>query len=147
MRIWHNIKSIPQNPGAGLIAVLLFTALLFSNGFFNGFILDDWDYIHGWPLIQSWENWPGFFVNFQSPKGQEGVYSPFKTVLHALNYHLFGRRPLGHHVFSVGVHLMIVALVYQLSFFLSKERWIAFFSALEFGLHPEHAITASSSAE
>ncbi len=129
-----------------MIAVLLFTALLFSNGFFNGFILDDWDYIHGWPLIQSWENWPGFFVNFQSPKGQEGVYSPFKTVLHALNYHLFGRRPLGHHVFSVGVHLMIVALVYQLSFLLSKERWIAFFSALIFGLHPVHAIAASATA-
>jgi tetratricopeptide (TPR) repeat protein len=146
MQIWHNITSLPHHPKAGLIAVLLLTALLFSNGLWNGFILDDWDYIHGWPLIQRWSNWPGFFVDFKAPKGQEGVYSPIKTVLHAINYHVFGHQPLGHHLFSMTIHLVIVALVYKLSYLLTQERWVAFFSAWIFGWHPVHAIAASATA-
>jgi len=100
--------------------------------------MDDFDFIVDWPLIQDWGNFPQFFLGYTPPVGQEGIFSPLKTVVHAINYHLFGLDPFGHHVFAFVNYLVAIFLVYQIGFFFLKDRLATFLCALLFALHPVH---------
>jgi len=133
------IKTLLNNRLYSIFVILLLTLAAYSNIFPNEFVLDDFDFIVDWPLIQDWKNLPQFFLGYTPPSGQEGIFSPFKTLVHAINYHLFGLNPFGHHVFSIFVHLAAVYFVYQLSFHFTKNRTATFLSTLFFGLHPVHA--------
>ncbi|MBF0384794.1 MAG: tetratricopeptide repeat protein [Candidatus Omnitrophica bacterium] len=124
-----------------------FILLSHSNIFVNGFVHDDRPFILNWPLIRSWQNLPQFFVNYTPPDGQEGIYSPLKTLYHAISYRLFGLNPIGYHVVSLLVHFLGTVFVYKIILELSN-RATAFAGALLFSLHPVHVeaityITAS----
>src|SRR3989344_3963684 len=121
---------------SNLAVLLVLTFLTFSNIFHNQFVMDDFDFIVDWPLIQSWANLPRFFVSYIPPDGQAGVYSPLKTLFHALSYHCFGLKPFGYHVVSLLVHLISIIFVYRICLFLAKSSWIAFAASLLFALHP-----------
>jgi protein O-mannosyl-transferase len=138
------IKALLNNRVCSICIILLLTLAAYSNIFPNDFVLDDFDFIVYWPLIQDWNNLPQFFLGYTPPAGQEGIFSPLKTLVHAINYHLFGLNPLGHHIFSIIVHSTAVFFVYQLSHDFTKNRTVAFLSALFFGLHPVHAGVVSS---
>ena len=133
-----------KNRTLSILAVFLLTAAAYSNIFANQFLMDDWDFIVDWPLIQDWKNFPQFFTGYVPPAGQEGIYSPVKTLFHAVNYSLFGLNPLGYHIVSLVVHLAGILLVYKLSYFFIKDGRVAFFSALLFGLHPVHVEPVTS---
>ncbi|MBI5025009.1 MAG: tetratricopeptide repeat protein [Candidatus Omnitrophica bacterium] len=133
-----------KNRTLSILAIFLLTAAVYSNIFANQFLMDDWNFIVDWPLIQDWKNFPQFFIGYVPPAGQEGIYSPLKTLFHAVNYSLFGLNPLGYHIVSLVVHLTGIFLVYKLSYLFIKDERIAFFSALLFGLHPVHVEPVTS---
>lgn len=133
-----------KNRPFSILVIFLLTLIVYSNIFANQFLMDDWDFIVDWPLIQDWKNFPQFFIGYVPPAGQEGIYSPLKTLFHAINYSLFGLNPLGYHVVSLLVHLVGIFLVYKLSYLFIKDEKVAFFSALLFGLHPVHVEPVTS---
>lgn len=132
------------HPVKGMGIIFLLTWMAYSNMFHNPFFMDDFDFIVNWPLIQDWRNLPRFFVGYVTPDGQDGIFSPFKTLLHAANYHLFGLEPFGHHVSNFAGYLAGLILVYKITFFLLKDRLSTFFCVLLFALHPVHIEYVSS---
>ena len=102
--------------------LFLLTFLTFSNIFHNQFVMDDYDFVVDWPLIQSWANFPRFFISYVPPDGQAGVYSPLKTLFHAISYHLFGLNPFGYHVVSLLVHFISVVFVYRICLLLTEAK-------------------------
>ncbi len=125
-------------------AIFVLTLLSYSNMFHNPFFMDDFDFIVDWPLIQDWSNWPRFFIGYVPPAGQEGIFSPLKTLIHAVNYHLFGPDPFGHHVFAFMGYLFGLVMVYKISFFFLQDHRATFLGTLLFALHPVHIEYVSS---
>ncbi|MDP2652555.1 MAG: tetratricopeptide repeat protein [Candidatus Omnitrophota bacterium] len=135
----NKIRSIIQDPRSALFAVFAVTVLAYSNIFWNGFTLDDFDYIANWPLIRDWHNLPRFFSGFIPPDGQSAVYAPLKTVVHCVLYQLGSGLPWAFQLAGLLAHLAATSLVYRIALLLLGSRPVAFLSALLFGLHPVHA--------
>ncbi|MCK5014047.1 MAG: tetratricopeptide repeat protein [Candidatus Omnitrophica bacterium] len=133
-----------HNPWISLGVIGLLTFLAYSNVFHNPFFMDDHDFIVDWSLVQDWNNMPQFFLGYAPPPGQEGVFSPVKTLIHAINYHLFGLDPFGHHVFAFVNYLFSIVIVYKIGMFFLRDRLSTFLCALLFALHPVHIEYVSS---
>jgi len=133
-----------NNPWISLGAICLLTFLAYSNVFHVPFFMDDHDFIVDWSLIQDWDNLPQFFLGYKPPPGQEGVFSPIKTLIHAINYHFFGLDPFGHHVFAFINYLFSIVIVYKIGLFFLRDRLSTFLCALLFALHPVHMEYVSS---
>jgi len=131
-------NKICQNQTLAIAIILLVTALAYSNTLNNEFIMDDNLFVVNWPLIQNMDNWPHFFGPYNQPAGEEGVYSPLKTLFHAINYNLFGLNTFPHHVLALLIHLLGTFMVYQLAYCLTDRRITSFICGLFFGLHPVH---------
>ncbi len=126
-------------PQSHVVNILLLAAavfLSFINIFSNTFVMDDFDFLVNWPLIQDWNNFYRFFIHYVPPDGQQGIYSPLKTVFHAMGYHVFGLNPLGHHILSLLIHLVSIIFVYRIAQFLTKNNTVAFLTGLIFAVHP-----------
>lgn len=141
------INSLPDaigNQKKSLIIICVLTALSFSNIIFNSFILDDFDFIVNWSLIKDLSNFPRFFVGYFTPDGQEGIYSPLRTLFFAVNYFFCGMNPIGYHLVSIIIHLAGTIAVYMITSLLVQNRIISFITALFFGLHPVHVESVTS---
>jgi len=110
-------KRSALNHKLGIIICLLFTSLAYSNIFNNDFVIDDYKFIVDWPLIHDLGNLSQFFGPHNQPQGEEGVYSPLKTLFHALNHQAWGQKPFGYHLVSIAVHLLA-------TFFIYRIRWV-----------------------
>jgi len=132
------INSISHKPKILVFILLLWTSLVYVNSFNNTFVIDDQIFIVDWPLIKNLNNLPEFFGSNNQPEGEEGVYSPLKTCFHALNYHLWGLNPIGHHLVALLIHIIGTLFVYRLSILLTNNSITAFLCGLFFGLHPIH---------
>ncbi len=121
-----------------LSLIIVFILMVFSrvNIFVNNFVMDDMDFIVSWPLIQDLANWPSFFINYIPPAGQEGIYSPLKTLVHAIFYNLFGLNPLGYHIVSLLIHGSGIYFVYKIIDRLTGNKTIGFVSTVIFAVHP-----------
>src|SRR3990167_1036262 len=127
-----------SRPGIALFVIFTVTFAAYSGSFQNPFFMGDLAFIVNWDLIKDWKTLPQFFLGYTPPPGQEGIYSPFKTLVHAVNYSLFGLEPFGHHVFAFGSYLLAIFFIYKIAFFILKEHFAAFLCALLFALHPAH---------
>lgn len=132
----------------GLFIVVCVTVVVYGNIFGNHFVSDDYEYIVEWDLIRNLKNFPQFFGPGNQPEFQPGIYSPLKTLIHAITYQLFGLNTIGHHLLSITIHLIGVMLVYKICLLLVKDLSVAFLASLLFAVHPVHVesitfITAS----
>src|SRR5436853_2807570 len=121
-----------------LLVILLMAAAAYSNISLNDYVMDDFDYIVNWPLIQNLVNLPRFFVGFIPPEGQGGIYSPLKTLFHSLIYIFSGGHAIGFHVVALLTQLAGVFIIYKIVLLLLDNEFIAFLTALLFALHPVH---------
>lgn len=133
-----NGSSVFNNQLICVAIILIATIAAFSNSLGNEFIVDDFLFIVDWPLIQDWGNFSGFFGPHNQPVGEEGVYSPLKTCLHALNYNLFGLNVFWHHFFGLFVHLLGTVFIFKIALRLTSDMAVAFLCGLFFGIHPVH---------
>jgi len=127
-----------QTRWRALVLIFALTLVAYIQLYNKPFLLDDHDYVESWQLIKDWHNIPKFFFGYTTPNGQEGVFAPLKTLIHAINYHLFGLTPWKHYVFSMGGYLLIIFSVYNISIFILKDRLQSFLCTLFFALHPIH---------
>lgn len=130
------LDSIFNNKILCFIIISFLVLLSYFNIFANDFVMDDLDYIVNWPLIQDWKNLPKFFVGYVPPDGQDGIFSPLKTLFHACFYHLFKLNTFGHHAACIAIHLLAIFAVFKVVELLTKSLRIGLLSALIFALHP-----------
>ena len=133
-----NFNSVLSNQFICIFIIVLAAIAAFSNSLGNEFIVDDLIFIVDWPLIQDLHNFTEFFGQHNQPVGEEGVYSPLKTCLHALNYNLWGMNVFGHHLFGLLIHLIGTVFVFKIAFRLTSNMPASFLCGLFFGIHPVH---------
>ena len=107
-----------------------------------GFVYDDDAQVLQNPLLSSWHSLATFFTHqswsFLYPAARADYYRPVLLIWLALNRHLFGLHPAGWHFASLCLHGAIAGLLFLLLQRHGFPSWIAFVSALYFGLHSAH---------
>lgn len=133
------IKTI-QSQKIQILILSLASLLAYSNIFTNQFVWDDQFFIQEWTQIRDVKNLPSMLQGVLPPKFS-GAFRPGLSLAYLFFYQLFGQNPLGWHLQALLVHLINTILV----FFIVKQvtqvkskSFLAFFSALFFGLHPIH---------
>lgn len=75
-------------------------------------------------------------------------YHPITMLSLALNYQLSGADAFGYHLVNLLLHLFNVGLVFYFVWLLSKgKKWVAFITAILFGIHPMHVESVAWIAE
>lgn len=121
----------------GLAAALALTIIVFLPSMSNDFV--DWDdplYIHENILIQE------FSIDqltriFNTP--YLANYQPLTLISYAIDFAIGEYDARIYHLHNLLLHLLNVALVFFLIQMLFKDRAMAFFCAILFGIHPMHA--------
>jgi Tfp pilus assembly protein PilF len=120
---------------------LLIGFAVYSSGFSNPFLGDDYPQIINNPLVHSISHIALFYSAGTIYSGNKsspltGVYyRPLMTTLYSLTYSVFGASPLAFHVAQLLLHVGCVFLIYLILRRFMKS-WIAFFLALVFLVHP-----------
>lgn len=125
------------------IKPIFFIALVFICTYFsfypslnNGFT--NWDdslYVVDNPAVKdlSLKGLSNIFTTFH-----RGLYKPLVILSFALEYHFFKLDPVVYHKTNLILHLINCVLVFIFIYMLCANSWVAFISALLFGIHPLH---------
>lgn len=124
-----------------LIAVLIIIgSAIYAFNLNNPLFWDDTDWIINNPFVHefSWENLKNWFTkNTLAGIGlKSNYYRPFLFFTFTLNYVLDGVKPLGYHLMNNGLHIANALLVFVLFGRVFKNRFVSFFTALFFLVHP-----------
>lgn len=133
----------PKPPGAQiphltLILNLALAALVlaaFLPAVDNDFVgYDDTDYVTSNFVVQRGLNWDGIVWAFTSTEAAN--WHPLTWLSHQFDVQLFGLNPAGHHLTSIGLHILNTLLVFLLLRTMTGTLWRSFLVAAFFGLHP-----------
>jgi len=94
------------------LLIFLLTLIIYMSSLQNGFVWDDIQYIAENQHIRS--------LNFQTLAAMlatfyQSNWHPFTWISHAVDYHLFGLKPSGHHLSSIILHALNCLLVFFLA--------------------------------
>ena len=127
-------------PGFILLLTLLAYLPVLNAGFVNW---DDPDYVLNNSFIRSFSG-----INDILTKPIQGNYHPLTMLSLALNYSVSGLNAGSYHVVNLVIHLLNTLLVFKLASRLSNQNnFIAFTTALLFGIHPMHVESVAWIAE
>ena len=125
--------------------ILLLTLIVFIPAMDNGFTnWDDPTYILENPLIRHF-NFQTIRTIFSEP--YFGNYQPLHIFSYAIEYQLYHLNPIGYHVTSVFMHLIITGLVFRFIYLLCGNNTITIIATLLFGIHPMHVESIAWAAE
>ncbi len=127
------------------IAIIVFTAILYSQALFNNFTnIDDDIYILTNPLLRDFSaaGLKNIFTSFYACN-----YHPLAIMTYWIQFQFFGVDPLPYHLLNVGLHLLNVWLVYKVVLKLSNQTVTAGVVALLFGIHPMHVESVAWASE
>ncbi len=148
--------------------ILIISIAIYSNTLKNGFVYDDRFTIVDNLFIKNWNNLPELFSKTYFSRSGEETYRPIVTLSYFVDYSLWGLKPFGYHLTNLLLHSANVVLVYLFALLLLNNplsptllrgsniththtytRWIAFFTALLFSIHPiqSEAVNAISFRE
>ncbi len=118
-----------------LAICLLLTFFVYIPSFQADYVnWDDGDYVYDNTDIRSFSNLKAILT-----KPVQGNYHPVTMLSLALNYAISGKNPSSFHILNVLLHLFNVVLTFYFILRLTKgKKWIAFITALLFGIHPVH---------
>lgn len=121
-----------------LVVTFLCLSINLKNDFLNW---DDPAYILYNPLVKdfSFNGIKNIFIT----KEVVSTYSPLVLLSWSMDYAISGLHPFTFHLFNIIFHLGIVALVFYLSWQLSKRIEVAFIVSILFGIHPMHVEAVS----
>lgn len=117
----------------GILCTVTFIA--FSPALKNGFTnCDDTDYVTHNPMITelSWKNIKTMFTT----TSVFYIYHPLVHLSYAVEHHFFKLKPFPYHLTNLLLHIMNTVLVFYLILTVSRNKSVAFFTALMFGIHP-----------
>ncbi|HSV43870.1 MAG TPA: tetratricopeptide repeat protein [Candidatus Bathyarchaeia archaeon] len=137
--------------GAGLLLVGI-VFLLYFPSLRNSFVWDDHFVIVQNDFVKSWTNVPLLFqkkyltprasqqfVNVQDVGSGENSYRPMVTLSYFLNYGFAKLNPFWYHLTNVSLHAVNVFLVFILFGMIANNRYVGFFTAVLFAIHPVNA--------
>jgi len=123
-----------------VIIVLVFMGItVYANSLKGDFVWDDQDFIVRNDFIKSLKNVPSFFTNKETlAAGKLGGdnYRPLVSLTYALDYASWKLNPLGYHIMNTGLHITNAILLFYLLSLITKDRFLSFFSAIIFLVHP-----------
>ena len=131
-------KLSKTNVKRGIIFFLSITVfIVYSASLKNNFTnWDDNSYVVTNELIKdlSLNNIPNFFK-----EQVVGNFHPLTIISLSIDYQLTELDPYSYHLHNLLLHILNTILVFYFIYFLSRENlFIAFFTALTFGIHPMH---------
>src|SRR5215470_11776066 len=107
-----------SQPGSALVALgslaVLIGAVVYLNGLTNPFVYDDELTVVGNASIRQLVNWRYVLLGHQ--------FRPLTNQTYALDYAMWGLRPLGFHLTGLLLHLVNVALVFRLGLAVVGDR-------------------------
>lgn len=120
-----------------LSTIILLTFFAYSNVLYGDPQFDDEHYIFEDPLLRS----PHAFRDLNIWEAFISGVRPVTAFTFSLNYYLWGRDTFSYHITNLLIHLINGALVYILIYMTLRTlevrgKWIAFFTALLFSIHP-----------
>jgi tetratricopeptide (TPR) repeat protein len=122
--------------------LLLVTLVCYANILTNGFVYDDDQQILQNPYIRDWRFLPQIFGttvwSFVGQAGLTNYYRPLMTLSYLFLWKAFGPIPMGFHLFSLALHAAVVVVMFFVGIRIFHDRWLAWFGALLFALHPIH---------
>lgn len=119
---------------AGMLALVAAVHAPTVNDYFGG---DDFMVLGPVRAMGSWELiWKSFLARDNIP-----YWRPLVSPLYTFEVHVFWLRPLPYHVVVIGLHLVNVALLSLVAWWLTGRRWVALAAGLIFGIHPAHTTT------
>ncbi|MFA6111335.1 MAG: tetratricopeptide repeat protein [Candidatus Latescibacterota bacterium] len=123
------------------LSVAVLTATVYLNSLDNGFHYDDSHSILENPHLRSLTNLPRILVDPQtfSREPAMAMYRPVLVTTYALNYWAGGYSPAGFRVVNLGIHVLAAVLVFHLLGLFLGSRFLAWWGAMLFGLHPVHS--------
>lgn len=118
-----------------LVLLAVCTASAYARVGTAGFVtLDDPQYILDNPMVRQGVTAAGLRQAFTAFR--EGNWHPITWISHMLDVSLFGMRPLGHHLVSLGLHVTNMALLFLVLKRMTAAVWPCAFAAAIFALHP-----------
>ena len=129
---------------AMLLCLIVITFIAFLPVFKAGFVSwDDPDYVTSNNYIKSISNLKEIVT-----VPVQGNYHPLTMLSLALNYSVSGKNAWSYHLVNLLLHLVNIILVFFFIYRLTgKKQWIAFITALLFGIHPLHVESVAWVAE
>ncbi len=76
-----------------------------------------------------------------------GNYHPLTMLSYCLEYNAFKLNPKPYHFTNLLLHLLNTLLVYGFIWLLTRQKWVAFITALLFSIHPMHVESVAWIAE
>jgi tetratricopeptide (TPR) repeat protein len=122
--------------------VLAITAVTYVSTLRFDFVYDDYPQIVFNPFVKAWHYVPEYFVSSvwkqMAPFAPGNYYRPLFLLLLRVNYSIFANRPLGWHLVSLALHLLVTWQVFVLVRRMTGQFTLAWLSAAIFGIHPVH---------
>lgn len=117
-----------------LVLLITFVVLMKVTGY-DFVTLDDESYVVQNNDIRglSSEHLKAFFTKYYV-----GMYQPLTMISYAIDYAVFKLNPAGYHTVNLLLHLLNTFFVFLLISKLSRRKYVAFFVAVLFGIHPMH---------
>jgi protein O-mannosyl-transferase len=120
-----------------IVWLVLATAGVYSRVATHGFVnYDDNDYVTDNAHVKAGLTAEGVSWAFGNLHGEKTYYHPLTWLSHMLDCQIFGLNPAGHHLMSLGWHLVNVALLFLVLKRLTGEHWASAVIAGLFALHP-----------
>lgn len=120
-----------------MLVSIVITLLFLSPNLLNGFLnWDDSAYVLQNELIKDL-SFKGIKEIFVTPE-IVSTYAPLVMISWAIDYAIAGLNPAMFHATNLILHVLIVILVFYFTQLLSKNRIVAFITAILFGIHPMH---------
>jgi tetratricopeptide (TPR) repeat protein len=126
------------------IALFLITFIVFGNGIFNEYALDDEFYTNGGNKLtqKGMKGIPEIFTThtFYNNDGSGYSYRPVAVASFAVENQFFGEQPHVSHFINVLLYGLIMVLLFRLlrKWFVTQGDWFSFFVCLLFLVHPLH---------
>jgi tetratricopeptide (TPR) repeat protein len=122
------------------IYLLLFFVgiFIYGNALGNQLFWDDNDGIVNNAYIKDWQYLPNYFSeNLIAGAGLSSNYwRPILLVIYSVEWQTWGLWPTGFHLVSILTHILASFLLFRFFQLLTQKKWLAFFSALLFLVHP-----------
>ncbi len=122
-----------------LVIAFLLPVLAYHRSFSASFVFDDHLLIVKNTAIHSLHNWTQLFSHSMwvfIRNADLFYYRPATLLFFSFEYRLFGDQPMGWHLVSVLLHVIVAGLVFWTGKLVLKDRTAAVFAALLFGVYP-----------
>jgi hypothetical protein len=132
-RVYKILQKI--NP---IIIFCIIGFFVYGNALINKLVWEDYITIVRNPYIHEWSHVSQYFTeDYSAGAGlSSGYYRPMQLMVDSLGWHIWGEWPSGYHMVSVLLHITNVCLLYYLLLLLFKNKFLAFFTACVFLVHP-----------